>query len=293
MCNLTLERALFVKSQEIKTIQAGPTSIHVFHENAEDLAMEPMMITQTPRSWAEWLDGKGPSVHEGEEIHYGVKGTIVDVCHDREYYLEQGDYFYFQGPKPHTWHNPGREPARLFIILAPALSARTRMREFGARSPEERTQVQRENITKAPVLVRRKDFQSHTVAQTTIDFPTPGVKDQKAEIIVQTTGPKARFEYTDGRGPFRHEGEEFLYVLEGALKAKIGNEVRVLDTGDYTYFPGTIPHEFENTGETPVKTLIGESPPITVRPDYYDHLNPEDREYAYKRMREFGITPPG
>lgn len=256
--------------------------------------MEPMLITQAPRSWAEWLDGKGPYVHEGEEIHYGVKGTIVDVCHDHEYYVEQGDYFYFQGPKPHTWHNPGKEPATLFIVLAPALSDRTRY-YLSSKDSElgERTQVQRENTAKAPVLVKRKDFQSHTVAHTTIDFPTAGVKDQMAEIIVQTTGPKARFEYTDGRGPFRHAGEEFLYVLEGALRAKIGNEVRVLDTGDYTYFPGTIAHEFENTGETPVKTLIGESPPITVRPDYYDHLNPDDREYAYKRMREFGITPPG
>jgi len=305
---MTLKKAIFVKKNEVKTIRVEGTSIHLFRENAEDQVMEPVIITQAPKTSGEWTDGRGPFLHEGEELHFILQGKLIDVYDGRGYLLEEGDYFYFHGMKPHIWKNPGEEPAKVFIVVAPTLTARIdyydhlspgdreyaykRMREFGIKPPEEKPKVKRGKISKEPVLVRRKDYQRQTVEQVIIDFPTLGVRDQYVELCVVSVGPKAPLEWTDGRGPFRHDGEEFVYILEGTVKGRIGDEVRVLEAGDYAYWPGIVPHRFENVGETTAKILIGESPPISVRPDYYDHLSPGDREYAYKRMREFGIKPP-
>ena len=303
-----MDKPVFVEKNQTKTLMIKGTSIHWFRENPEDQAMEPILITQSPRSSAEWTDGKGPYVHEGEEIHYVLRGKLVDYYDGREYLLEEGDYFYFQGMKPHSWMNPGDETAQVLIVVAPTLAARIdyydhlspqdreyafkQMREFGIRPPEGNAKTKAEPITKEPLLVRKSDFQRQRVGKVTAEFPTPGVRDQEAEICIVTVDPRSLFEWTDGRGPFRHAGEEFLYIVSGVAKADVGNQTRVLNSGDYVYFPGTVPHRFQNIGDLPAKIVIGESPPIVVRPDYYDHLSPEDREYAYKRMKEFNIEPP-
>jgi len=39
-----------------------------------------------------------------------------------------------------------------------------------------------------------------------------------------------------------HEGEEFIYVLEGAVVLKIGEETFELDPGDSSYYLSTTPH---------------------------------------------------
>jgi quercetin dioxygenase-like cupin family protein len=303
-----LDKAIFAGKNQIKTTVIKGTTINWFRKDPEDQAMEAILVTQSPKSWAEWTDGKGPYVHEGEEIHYLLDGELVDYYDGHEYHLKEGDYFYFQGMKPHTWMNPGERFARMLIVVAPTLAARTdyydhlspedreyayrRMKEFGIKPPEEKPTRKPSEITKGPMLVRKNDFERQEVGHVTAELPTPGVRDQEAEICLVTVDPKSLFEWTDGKGPFRHEGEEFLYVVSGTINARVGSETRILENGDYVYFPGIIPHRFENIGDSPAQMMIGESPPIVVRPDYYDHLSPEDREYAYRRMKEFGIKPP-
>lgn len=39
-----------------------------------------------------------------------------------------------------------------------------------------------------------------------------------------------------------HEGEEFIYVLEGAVKINYGNEVFVLNTGESIYYDSIVEH---------------------------------------------------
>ena len=130
------------------------------------------------------------------------------------------------------------------------------------------------------------------VGFTAVDFLFRGTKDQRMEFMFQTQDPQTQMEWYDGRGPFRHDGEECVLVLNGTIEVTLGNEVIQLREGDCVYFPGQIPHSWRNPSDEPARLLIAESPPIEVRPDYYDHLTPEEREYAFKRMREFGLTPP-
>jgi len=46
-----------------------------------------------------------------------------------------------------------------------------------------------------------------------------------------------------------HEGEECGVILEGSLKAYIGDQTYILEEGDCIYFDSSIPHRWENIRE--------------------------------------------
>ncbi len=54
---------------------------------------------------------------------------------------------------------------------------------------------------------------------------------------------------------FSHEGEEFLYVLQGTLEFRTEDRHYVLDTGDSLYFESSIPHAYRAIGKSNVKAL--------------------------------------
>lgn len=57
------------------------------------------------------------------------------------------------------------------------------------------------------------------------------------------------------RSPFCHEGEEFLYVLEGILTLIIDNKKHRLHPGDSIHFSSSIPHNWYNTTNGMTKVL--------------------------------------
>ncbi|MBW2064879.1 MAG: cupin domain-containing protein [Deltaproteobacteria bacterium] len=61
--------------------------------------------------------------------------------------------------------------------------------------------------------------------------------------------------------PFLHEGEECGMVLKGRFKAIIGDQEFILEEGDSIYFDSTIPHRWENIGDTEVEFISALSPP--------------------------------
>jgi transcriptional regulator with XRE-family HTH domain len=54
---------------------------------------------------------------------------------------------------------------------------------------------------------------------------------------------------------FRHEGEEFIFVLEGKVEIQLGEHTNILEPGDSIYFDSTIPHCVQCTDEGPAKIL--------------------------------------
>lgn len=61
--------------------------------------------------------------------------------------------------------------------------------------------------------------------------------------------------------PFFHEGEECGMVLKGKFKAIIGDQEFILEQGDSIYFDSTVPHRWENVGDTEVEFISALSPP--------------------------------
>lgn len=54
---------------------------------------------------------------------------------------------------------------------------------------------------------------------------------------------------------FEHQGTEFLYMLEGEVEYRVGDEVFVLQPGDSLTFRGEIPHRPEKHTKLPIRFL--------------------------------------
>jgi transcriptional regulator with XRE-family HTH domain len=71
--------------------------------------------------------------------------------------------------------------------------------------------------------------------------------------------------YRSGGGmaePARHEGEEFIHVLEGALELTYGDtEPMLLHAGESAYYRADVPHSFRNVGASEVRFIGVTTPP--------------------------------
>lgn len=52
-----------------------------------------------------------------------------------------------------------------------------------------------------------------------------------------------------------HDGQEFIFVLEGEMKAQVGGQVEVLRAGDAVYYDSSCPHLVKCVGDRPAKIL--------------------------------------
>jgi len=55
---------------------------------------------------------------------------------------------------------------------------------------------------------------------------------------------------------YSHEGEEFIYVMEGTNEFLYGEETYVLEEGDNIYFDACVPHSGKSIGEKQAKLLV-------------------------------------
>jgi quercetin dioxygenase-like cupin family protein len=63
-------------------------------------------------------------------------------------------------------------------------------------------------------------------------------------------------------GAYTHEGEEFLFVLSGALAVWLGDaEHYQLEEGDALSFPSTLPHRWRNQASGETRLLWINTPP--------------------------------
>jgi transcriptional regulator with XRE-family HTH domain len=59
-----------------------------------------------------------------------------------------------------------------------------------------------------------------------------------------------------------HEGEEAGIILSGQLEVTVGDQRRVLNSGDGYYFDSTTPHSFRNVGKEPCELVSACTPPF-------------------------------
>lgn len=55
---------------------------------------------------------------------------------------------------------------------------------------------------------------------------------------------------------YRHEGEEFHYVIKGQVQVTVGENINQLKAGDSLHFNSGIDHRLRNTGDTPCEILV-------------------------------------
>ncbi len=52
-----------------------------------------------------------------------------------------------------------------------------------------------------------------------------------------------------------HDGQEFIYVLEGTMEVRLGDEIHLLEPGDAIYYDSTVPHLVKCHGKRTTKIL--------------------------------------
>jgi quercetin dioxygenase-like cupin family protein len=97
--------------------------------------------------------------------------------------------------------------------------------------------------------------------------------------------------------PHSHSGnEELVYVLEGTLRYRVGDETRDLAPGDSMATPPGVIHAFSNPHEHPARALVINTPDIG--PAYFREVaaiinagGPPDRAALMATMQRFGLVP--
>ena len=83
----------------------------------------------------------------------------------------------------------------------------------------------------------------------------PGLRGRRMDAFV--------LDFPPGQGMdlvVAHEGEELLYVLEGSIRFRFGEEEALLGAGDAVQFNSALPHTAQNAGPKPARLLMVTAP---------------------------------
>jgi len=96
--------------------------------------------------------------------------------------------------------------------------------------------------------------------RNTINYPDMGLKLQDLSGQFSSGVLEARIgilkpDAHSGVAGMRHPGEEFCYVIAGAMRYQVGGQVYDLSAGDYLHFKSTIQHSWENSHQRETRVL--------------------------------------
>ena len=55
---------------------------------------------------------------------------------------------------------------------------------------------------------------------------------------------------------YQHDGEEFIYVLNGKIEISVGDHVNTLKKGESLHFNSGIKHKIKNTGKKDAELVV-------------------------------------
>jgi quercetin dioxygenase-like cupin family protein len=90
--------------------------------------------------------------------------------------------------------------------------------------------------------------------------------------------------------------DEFLYVLEGVLRYRVGTDERDLSPGDWMFTPRGTVHAFSNPHAAPARALVTNTPDIGAQ--YFRDVatvvnagGPPDKARLLEVMGRYGLQP--
>ncbi len=90
-------------------------------------------------------------------------------------------------------------------------------------------------------IERRKSYRKRTKAYSYKSL-TPDAEDKHLWAYLITLDPQKQHEMVE----YRHEGEEFVYVLEGKVEIQVGEEKNILKRGSSLHFNSATAHNLKN-----------------------------------------------
>ncbi len=128
-------------------------------------------------------------------------------------------------------------PVSAIIQIAKALSV-----ESGAFLSAEQQRASEERRRKS-FLVRTEAYAYQTL--------TPGAETKHLKAFLVTVDPQKEHKGVD----YHHEGEEFIYVLDGKVEVMVGEERNILKTGQSLHFNSAISHKLRNLSQKRAKLI--------------------------------------
>ncbi len=80
---------------------------------------------------------------------------------------------------------------------------------------------------------------------------TPDAEDKHLWAYLVSLDPKKEHEMV----AYQHEGEEFMFVIEGKVEVKVGEDIHVIKKGEHVHFNSGVKHHLRNLSSK-VSTLI-------------------------------------
>lgn len=98
---------------------------------------------------------------------------------------------------------------------------------------------------------RRKGYLKRTKSYS-YKCLTPDAEDKHLWAYQVTLEPRKQHEMV----AFKHEGEEFVYVMEGKVEITVGDEVNVVKKGGSLHFNSGVSHNLKNLSTKESKLLV-------------------------------------
>jgi quercetin dioxygenase-like cupin family protein len=97
--------------------------------------------------------------------------------------------------------------------------------------------------------IKAQTKRTENYAYTTL---TPGAENKHLKAFLVSVEPKK-----DHKGVgYHHEGEEFVYVLQGKIEVAVGEHINTLETGDSLHFNSAIDHNLKNISDETAELLV-------------------------------------
>ena len=104
----------------------------------------------------------------------------------------------------------------------------------------------------------RGDVYVHKAGRASFTLLTSDVLKKKLMPVLLTIEPGGATQQEEAKVGT----EQFLYMLDGALEARLGGRVHALTKGSSLYFDASIPHRFVNPGARAATCLSVVTPPV-------------------------------
>ena len=115
--------------------------------------------------------------------------------------------------------------------------------------------------TKDAVMVQpaagRGDVYVHEAGKSSLTMLTTDILKKQLMPVLMAIEPGGSTQKEEARVGT----EQFVYVLEGAVDAQVGESVHQLKRGSSLYFDASIPHHFRNPGRSTARCLSVMTPP--------------------------------
>ena len=105
---------------------------------------------------------------------------------------------------------------------------------------------------------QHKDVYVHEAGKSSITLLTSEIMQKKLMPVLVAVEPGGRTQ----REEAKVGTERFLYVLEGTLEARVGEETHLLKRGSSLYLDAAVPHSFKNSGRVVAKFISVVTPPV-------------------------------